>query len=114
MDTDLRNEQSDEAVSTSLEPKLWMVVAIHKTMLDPMLDALESFQHSKKCQPFHLVTIGDLTHVNYMDYEYPARDENMLLHCFELSALYAQAQDRHVKNLFHSPKQTNQTPEYGC
>ena len=114
MENDLRNEQSDEAVSTSLQPVLRSVITMHNTMLEPMLDAIDAFKHMYKCQPFHIETIGVKTNIFYRDYEYPAFDANMPFYCFELASHYAQAQDRHIKNLFHRPKPTNQTPDYGC
>lgn len=114
MDEDLRNEQSDEALSASLEPKLWLVTSEPKKLEDVVLDAIEAFKSYFDFQPFHLVTEGNLINIYYQDFDYPASSDQMLHYAFSLGLEISNATDRHIKNLFHSPKQTNHTPEYGC
>ena len=114
MEQDLRNEQSDEAVSASLEPKLWFVTSELKKLHDVVLDAIEAVKNYYGHQHFHIVTAGDLINIYYRDFDYPASSDQMLHYAFSLGLEISNATDRHVKNLFHTPKQTNHTPEYGC
>lgn len=112
MEQDLRNAQSDEAVSASLEPKTRLVNNFLKKDSDIVLDAIESVKNILNRNPFHVVTEGNILFVYYRDYEHPAWNEEMLCDCVLFGEKYAQSFMRHY--IKKQPQQTFTTPVEGC